>query len=100
MRFARRFLGPVVSVTVTALVATGIAAASAPNAAAVSIGPLAGAGPRPNATRLTFDAGDRVRAHVDVGSGNLYVTVKGLALQGVGSQLELSAFYNTAASGE
>ena len=71
---------------------------SAPPAQAASIGALSGAGPRPNATRLKFDAGDRVKAQVDVGSGNLYVTVRTIALQGVSAQTEVGAFYNSAAA--
>lgn len=87
-----------VSVLVTLAVGLATVLLSAPPAQAASIGVLSGAGPRPNATRLKFDAGDRVKAQVDVGSGNLYVTVRGLALQGVSAQQEVGAFYNSAAA--
>ncbi len=63
-----------------------------------SIGSLSGAGQRPNATRLSFTAGDSVRAQVDVGSGNLLVTVRGVTLPGVNQQVQLGAYYNSAAS--
>ncbi|WP_168207322.1 RHS repeat-associated core domain-containing protein [Microlunatus elymi] len=62
-----------------------------------SIGVLAGAGERPGATRLQFTAGDSVRAQVDVGSGNLLLTVRGLTMRGVNGQQPLGAFYNSAA---
>ncbi len=96
------FVHRVVERTVSLLLATGVGlvtllATPAP-AMAASIGALAGAGPRPQATRLKFDAGDRVKAQVDVGSGNLYVTVRGIALQGVSAQVEIGAFYNSAAA--
>ena len=92
----------VVERPVSLLLATGLGlvtllATPAP-AMAAAIGALAGAGPRPQATRLKFAAGDRVKAQVDVGSGKLYVTVRGIALQGVSAQDEIGAFYNSAAA--
>lgn len=63
-----------------------------------SIGALKGAGERPGATRLKFTAGDSVQAQVDVGSGNLLVTVRGLSLPGVGGTVPVGAFYNSAAA--
>ena len=86
------------SVIVTLAVGLMFVLLAAPPAQAASLGALAGAGPRPKATRLKFDAGDRVKAQVDVGSGNLYVTVRGIALQGVNAQTEIGAFYNSAAA--
>jgi RHS repeat-associated protein len=47
---------------------------------------------------LSFTVGDRVQAQVDVGSGNLLVTVQGLSLPSVNRQAEVGAFYNSAAS--
>lgn len=69
-----------------------------PASAGPSIGALSGAGQRPGATRLSFTAGDSVQAQVDVGSGNLLVTVKGLALPDVNRQVQIGAFYNSAAA--
>ena len=68
-------------------------------AQAASIGDLAYAGPRPNATRVSFTAGDSVQAGVDVGSGNLYVTVRGLSLPGVNTQIGVGAYYNSLSRG-
>ncbi|MBS2938515.1 RHS repeat-associated core domain-containing protein [Nocardioides sp. J2M5] len=71
---------------------------ASPASAGPSIGALSGAGQRPGATRLSFTAGDSVQAQVDVGSGNLLVTVKGLALPDVNRQVQVGAFYNSAAA--
>ena len=70
----------------------------APAFAGPSIGALAGAGERPGATRLSFTAGDSVQAQVDVGSGNLLVSVRGIALPDVNRQVVVGAFYNSAAA--
>jgi RHS repeat-associated protein len=67
-----------------------------PSASATpTLGALSGAGERPGATRLSFYAGDSVKAQVDVGSGNLLVTVRALALPDVHGQLQLGASYNS-----
>jgi hypothetical protein len=69
----------------------------APSASATpTLGALSGAGQRPGATRLSFYAGDSVKAQVDVGSGNLLVTVRALALPDVHGQLQVGAYYNSA----
>jgi hypothetical protein len=71
-----RILGGVLAALTTvsfAVVGTVPMASAAP-----SIGALAGAGERAGATRLSFTAGDSVNAQVDVGSGNLLVTVRAL----------------------
>jgi RHS repeat-associated protein len=74
-----------------------VAFLGAPPASATPVlGALAGAGERPGATRLTFYAGDSVRAQVDVGSGNLLVGVRSLTLPSVNGRLQLGASYNSA----
>lgn len=82
----------------TVLIGSVLGISTAPAMAGPSIGALAGAGERPGATRLSFAAGDSVRAQVDVGSGNLLVTVRGLTLPDVNRQVQLGAFYNSAAA--
>lgn len=95
MRLSRVLVG----LSAFTLVTSFVTGAELPSAiGATSIGSLADAGARPGATRLSFTAGDRVQAQVDVGSGDLYVTYAGLALQGVGSQVQVGAFYNSAAT--
>ena len=94
MRFSRVF-----AVLVAGSVATvALSLTTAAPAGAATIGALSGAGPRPGATQLSFKVADGIQAQVDVGSGNLYVTVRGLALPGVDGQVQLGAFYNSAAS--
>ncbi|NEN78246.1 RHS repeat-associated core domain-containing protein [Nocardioides zeae] len=55
---------------------------------------LAIAGERPGASHLSFTASDRINTTVDVGTGNLMVTVNGLSLPSMDGQLPLSATYN------
>ncbi|WP_307204460.1 DNRLRE domain-containing protein [Nocardioides zeae] len=55
---------------------------------------LAIAGQRPGASHLSFTASDRINTTVDVGTGNLMVTVNGLNLPTMDGQLPLSATYN------
>lgn len=70
-----------------------------PVTAAPALGSLAGAGERAGATRLSFTAGDSVKAQVDVGSGNLLVSVKALSWAGLrANQVPIGAWYNSAAS--
>lgn len=97
MRFLRAVMALLVSIGVMAAV-VGVSAPAA--VAGPSIGSLAGAGERPGATRLGFTAGDSVRAQVDVGSGNLLVTVRGLSLPDVNRQVQVGAFYNSAAAAQ
>ena len=81
-------------------VVVGVACLSAsplPAFGATDIGNLQYAGERSGGTRLKFPAGDAVEAQVDVGSGNLLVSVKGIALQGVKTQIQTGAFYNSVA---
>ena len=98
--FTRRVTRRTVAVAALTLVASTLASAVAvaPASAAPPLGALADAGERPGATRLSFTTGDRVEAQVDVGTGNLLVTVAGLELPGVNEQVQLGAFYNSAAS--
>lgn len=94
-----RFPRVLASFSAALMLGAGLTAGPSPAAvAAPSIGALAGAGERAGATRLPFTAGDSVRAQVDVGSGNLLVTVRGFALPDVNRQVQLGAFYNSAAS--
>ena len=83
----------------TVLIGAALAIPASPASAGPSIGALAGAGERPGATRLSFNAGDSVRAQVDVGSGNLLLTVRGIALPSVNRQVQVGAYYNSAAVG-
>lgn len=88
----------VTAVCSASLIAAVLVVGPAATAEAASIGALAGAGERRGATRLSFTAGDRVKTQVDVGSGNLLVTVRGVALTGVQGPTEMGAFYNSAAA--
>ncbi len=65
---------------------------------ALSVGMLSGVGQRPNATQLSFPVNDRMQAKVDVGSGNLLLTVTGLSAPGVSGAIGVSAFYNSLAA--
>lgn len=94
MRAVRRVLTCVVSLLLFVAVLAVLPAG--PASATPVLGALAGAGERPGATRLGFYAGDSVAAQVDVGSGNLLVSVKSLALPDVNGQLQLGATYNSA----
>lgn len=82
----------------TVMVGATLGIPASPAAAGPSIGALSGAGERPGATRLTFTAGDSVQAQVDVGSGNLLVSVRGIVLPDVTRQVVVGAFYNSAAA--
>jgi YD repeat-containing protein len=64
-----------------------------------TVSPMLGAGPRPNATRLSFDVGDRVTAQVDVGSGNLLVTTTEISLRNVQDSVDIGVVYNSLALG-
>jgi RHS repeat-associated protein len=75
------------------------AAASAPLALATGDQPMLGAGVRPNATRLSFQVGDRVTAQVDVGSGNLLVTTKEISLRNIQDGVDIGVAYNSVALG-
>lgn len=88
-----------VFVMLTSLIAATLAVllGPVPTASATPVlGALTGAGERPGATRIPFYAGDSVTAQVDVGSGNLLVNVRALALPDVNGQLQLGASYNSA----
>ena len=87
------------AVLVTAvMVGATVGVPVSPASAGPSIGVLSGAGERPGATRLAFTAGDSVQAQVDVGSGNLLVSVRGIVLPDVNRQVVVGAFYNSAAA--
>jgi len=75
-------------------ISAALVAVSSPASAYPSLGASAGAGERPGATRLAFTAGDSVDAQVDVGSGNLLVTVNALGLPST----TIGAYYNSAAA--
>lgn len=85
------------TVMVSSILVTGVTVGMpmSPAVAGPSIGSLAGAGERPGATRLVFAVGDSVRAQVDVGSGNLLLSVRGLTLPDVNRQVQVGAFYNS-----
>jgi len=84
----------VAGITALVTISAALVGASSPASAYPSLGALAGAGERPGATRLAFTAGDSVKAQVDVGSGNLLVTVKAISLPSA----TLGAYYNSAAA--
>ena len=75
-----------------------LAADPLPAFGTTSIGNREYVGERSGGTRLKFPAGDSVMAQVDVGSGNLLVSVKGLTLVGVGTKIQTGAFYNSLAT--
>ncbi|MFL6128782.1 MAG: hypothetical protein ACJ73E_06935, partial [Mycobacteriales bacterium] len=77
--------------------ATACSATSAVQTGTVS--PMLGAGSRPNATRLSFQVGDRVRAQVDVGSGNLLVTTTEISLRNIQDTVDIGVAYNSVALG-
>ncbi|WP_155855684.1 RHS repeat domain-containing protein [Arthrobacter sp. 9MFCol3.1] len=52
-------------------------------------------GSRPGATRLPLQISDQVSGSVDVGTGNLMVSVNGLSLPGVNSDVPLGAVFNS-----
>ena len=52
-------------------------------------------GSRPGATRLPVPINDHVQGSVDVGTGNLMVTVAGLALPGIGRDVPLGLVFNS-----
>lgn len=80
---------------VAAVVAGGLTGVlGAGPASAANLAPLP-VGPRPNATTLDFQAGPRVAASVDVGTGNLLVTTTDLTLPGVQSDLQLGLDFNS-----
>ena len=84
MRLSRVLIG----MSAFTLVTSFVTGAELPMAfGSTSIGSLAGAGERPNATRLSFTAGDSVEAQIDVGSGNLLVSVRGVTLPGINQQV-------------
>jgi RHS repeat-associated protein len=60
---------------------------------------MLGAGVRPNATRLSFQVGDRVTAQVDVGSGNLLVTTTEISLRNIQDTVDIGVAYNSVALG-
>lgn len=55
-------------------------------------------GARPSATRWNFSVTDRVSASVDVGTGNLMVTTRGLDLPGISGSVPIGATYNSMAT--
>jgi RHS repeat-associated protein len=52
-------------------------------------------GARPGATRLPLQISDQVSGSVDVGTGNLMLSVTGLSLPGVNSDVALGAVFNS-----
>ena len=88
-------VGRVVEWQVQACDATTCSSMSALQSVAIS--PMAGAGLRPNATRLPFQVADRVDATVDVGTGNLRVVSSDLTLPGVKQDVPVGVSYNSAA---
>lgn len=77
--------------------AVALSASPLPAFGATDIGDLEFAGERAGGSRLKFPAGDSVVAQVDVGSGNLMVSVKAISLVGVKTKIETGAFYNSVA---
>ena len=74
-----------------------LSASPLPAFGSTDIGNLKYAGERTGATRLKFEAGDSVESQVDVVTGNLLVSVRGLALVGAKTQIVTGAFYNSVA---
>ena len=100
--FRRRARAAVVAVTSAAVVlgsaVPAVAAANVPcRAVAAADVPMLGAGARPNATRLSFQVGDRVTAQVDVGSGNLLVTTTEISLRNVQDSVDIGVGRRTTA---
>ena len=56
---------------------------------------IGGLGTRPGATRLPLQISDQVSGSVDVGTGNLMLSVNGLSLPGVNSEVPLGAVFNS-----
>jgi hypothetical protein len=52
-------------------------------------------GARPGATRLPLQISDQVSGSVDVGTGNLMLSVTGLTLPGVNSDVPIGAVFNS-----
>lgn len=77
--------------------AVALSASPLPAFGATDIGDPEFAGERAGGSRLKFPAGDSVVAQVDVGSGNLMVSVKAISLVGVKTKIETGAFYNSVA---
>lgn len=98
MKLSRRVRVSGITVLATLAAAAGLQAVTLPTAQALSVGALSGAGPRPSATQLSFPVDDRMQAKVDVGSGNLLLTVTGLSAPGVSGSIGVSAFYNSLAA--
>ncbi|WP_326968202.1 hypothetical protein, partial [Arthrobacter sp. CG_A4] len=64
----------------------------APPGAVTTIGAL---GSRPGATRLPISISDQVAASVDVGTGNLMLSVTGISLPGITGEVPLGVVYNS-----
>lgn len=64
----------------------------APPGAVTTVGDL---GARPGATRLPINISDQVSASVDVGTGNLMISVTGLSLPGISGDVPLGVVYNS-----
>jgi RHS repeat-associated protein len=58
------------------------------------VSPDVGAGSRPGATRIPFTIGDKIKAQVDVGTGNLLVSASQLTLRRVTDPLDLGMTWN------
>ena len=67
--------------------------ASAVRTGQVSAGP--GLGARPGQTTVSFSFGDQINARVDVGSGNLMISVPQFTLPRVAGDLTVGAVYNS-----
>jgi RHS repeat-associated protein len=63
------------------------------------VSPMVGAGSRKGATTLPFQLGERLRAAVDVGTGNLLVTSTDLEVPAIGGDLPLGMAHNSLAIG-
>lgn len=80
------------------MIAAGMLVAVSTPAQAVTLSPIQ-VGPRPSATRVPFTLGERVKASVDVGTGNLLVTTTDLTLPGVAKDLQVGLDFNSLSLG-
>jgi RHS repeat-associated protein len=66
-----------------------------PGASSGEVTTIGELGSRPGATRLPLPISDQVSGSVDVGTGNLMLSVNGLALPGINADVPLGAVFNS-----
>jgi RHS repeat-associated protein len=94
------FRGAVASVLGVGLLAAtaGPGLAAIPAATSGEQATIGKLGARPGATRLPLQISDQVSGSVDVGTGNLMLSVSGLSLPGVNVDVPLGAVFNSQAT--